>query len=173
MKEEFLTREQEAAIRAALPTELPAPDNSGLLEMAAILRAQHQDPTSPIYAGHPERVAQSELQIKATLLRAGVQEVPVTPLTVAKEQHAAQWRHPEAMQPGLQSFVDEQLAMIPEAQIASRAAELRSQDPAEYDALLADAGYAIPAAAKASLPVLKILANQSRYAKAKEAARPR
>src|SRR5207248_10604577 len=98
----------QAKARAAETMAAPV-SNDGLLETPRLIRARHADPTDAYYAGHPDRVAASELQLKAIMLRAGVNEVPDTVLSVAQKQHEAQWTQTE-LPPLVAATIQTQLA---------------------------------------------------------------
>src|SRR5947208_982085 len=70
---------------------LPSANTEGLLSLVRDIRATYNDPRSIEFAGRPDRVAASEQQIAALLLRAGVTEPQVTPGTIAQAAYEKQW----------------------------------------------------------------------------------
>ena len=166
-----------AQVQAKAAETLARPVNTdGLIETARLIRARHLDPSDAFYANRPDRVAQSELQTRAILLRAGVTETPDTVLSVAQAQHARQWSHTE-LAPHVATTVHGLIAGLEKVdvtELAARADALRAETgAAAYDQLVADCGPALPPAGKASIHVLKILAAQGRYRRATEAAKPK
>src|SRR6266568_4528710 len=135
----ILTPEEEAEVAAKAAqnvARLAAPDNTPLLALAANLRARHVDPKDIEFAGRPDRVAASELQLKALLLRAGVTEVVMTPQLLAEQQHAAAWTQTE-LNPAVAALVAERVAGIeklPAREQVERAMALRAELGADdYD----------------------------------------
>lgn len=161
----------------------PPPDPDRLSAIADAIRRPIamglDDPTS-IYYRREDLLAQAELRIKSIFLRAGVEETPQTPQTVAEQEHDAHFSMRE-WNPNLDELVETHINGIAEqhteAQITQMAAALRSEvGAAEYDRMLAAARRAysgdLPDAVKTSLPVLRLLASQDKYNAAYAATRP-
>jgi hypothetical protein len=170
----------EAAValgRAQFEARKQQPDHSGLLANAATLRARHTDPADPQFGDgkggfRADRVATSERELAALLLRAGAVAPVETVQSVAERQHAGQWTQTE-LNPNLAALVNERVAAIPEHEITERSAALRAElGDAEYARLVADAEHVgLPPAARADKFALKTLAAHGRYKRGAAAAR--
>jgi len=176
-----LLAQAEAAITGALPAK---PSNDGLLQLVETMRARHRDEADPFFGkqnpGHLDRIAKSQLDIDAMLLRAGAKPVAVTPATVAAAQHAARWSVGDQIPLHLHSMISERVAAAEAADKTDRgardiriAAARRELGDATYARLVAEAGSALPAAALGDVTVIRLFATQGRYAAAKKAAEPR
>ncbi len=175
-----LTHAQTEALRAQaelLTAQRHAPpSNDGLLQTVALVRQRHLDPKDEYYAGHPDRVAASEMQMQATLIRAGVTEPVVTAQSLAVEQPAGHWTMSE-LHPAVAAMITERVAALDklgEREVTERAKALRTQiGAADYDAMVAAAGPLLPPAATADLYALKLHAAHGRYRSAADASKPK
>ena len=114
---------------AASAVTVPAPNNDGLLDLVQKIRRRHADPTDFEFAGRADRIAASELQLKATLLRAGVSEVQETAQSVATREHASRWTQLE-MNPHMVKMLadrETEIAALGGEEITKRTAALREE----------------------------------------------
>ena len=77
-----------AVVKGAEPAK---PSNDGLLSLAATMRARHNDPSDPWFGGRKDRIEASELQLQASLLKAGVAVTAITPQSLVQRQYEASW----------------------------------------------------------------------------------
>ncbi len=170
-----------ADLKSRLPTEPAGPDPERLASIAVEIR-RHVNVADPksIYFGRQDLADAAELQIKTTLLRAGVTEpAPETPLARAQRQHDAAFS--AEMPENLATTLDGRLAKLEPLgtpAIERMAGDLRERLGAtEYAALVRDAGNAttepLPAAAMADEPTLRILAAYGRHRRIGRETRPR
>src|SRR5829696_6020051 len=145
-------------------------DHSGLQEIAAAIRRKVnvEDPAS-LYYRRPDLAAQAELNVKATLLRAGVTEQLETAESLARKQHEAAWPSSVGMAPAVADLIrerTEELTAQGDETIKRQAAELRERLGAQdYDKLVSEAresGRDVTPAATADLHSLKLLASRGR-----------
>jgi len=175
--------EEAGKAAAELAATNPAPvDHTNLLASIAEIRAQHVDPTSPIYAGHPERVAQSERAIQVLLARANIVEEPETVMQTAEREHAAAFSMTE-MHPNMKEIVASRVAAVEalgEFGIKARREEVRQElGFRQHDELIRlaratlPAGKPLPIAIEADLHALRLVAAQGKYLLARDATKPK
>lgn len=151
-----------------LPTSLSR-DVTGLQKIASDIRAQMADPNSPIYGGRPDLIAAAEKNLRALEIRAGATVAPMTAERLAAKQHEQHWDVPS--NPAFEAMLTARTAELDSLgseKLEARADTLRAElGPATYDTLLDLAkvalGTAVPAAARADLGLLRVLAGEGRF----------
>lgn len=156
-----------------LPTELSR-DVTGLQQIAADLRKQMADPSSPIYGGRPDLIAAAEKNLRALEIRAGAVATPETPEALARRQQEAFWAHQD--NPAFTSLLDNrkaELMQLPETKLEEMASALARELGPSYFTLLEQAkvglGFAevISLATRADLGLLRVAAAKGQFALAK------
>lgn len=168
-----------AGLKDLLPTEPAGPDPGRLRSLAGEIR-RHVNVADPksLYFGKPDLAAAAELQIKATLLRAGVPEVvPETPQQLAQRQYEESWPARETP-PALAAMMEARVAALTalgEPHIARETAALQDRLGPEYARLVSlarQAGGTVAPAAFSDETLLRQLAAHGSYNLARNRAKP-
>lgn len=139
--------------------------NEGLLETAAAIRKTLNDPDG-LYSKNPDAKARLEMNLQATLLRAGAKDPVETAQSVAEQQHEGRFSLKD-LHPNVTAIINErtaELGKLDKTAVDRLAADLREELGAEtYDRLVKDAGSAATPAVRADAYALKMLANHGKY----------
>ena len=128
------------------------------------------DKTS-VFFGRNDLLEQARLNVKSTLLRAGVEQVSETPETLAQKAHDRAFSQVD-MNPALVAALDERIDALEkdhtEAGLVAMAADLRKElGEQRYAEMVRDAHTALgeepPLAARADMTILRALAAQGAY----------